>query len=205
MNPLIDFTKLIRNCNVEPRYFFRAFRYYFKFAFFEPFRWYENIFYKEGYKYYDIPPEKEPVFILGYYRSGTTHLQEVLLQDNRFSYLNFFKCYFPTAFNSSEFIFFDLFNFIIQTTGFIHPAHNIPFKFDLPAEEDVAMVASGSRLAANWGNVFPGHFKEFFNKTVFFETCTKEEREEFENELFFLFKRTYIPVSYTHLPSPRDV
>ena len=51
------------------------------------------------------------------------------------------------------------------------------------------MVAGGFRLASNWGQLFPGHFKRIFNQTVFFEDCSEEDRLLFEHEMQSLFKR----------------
>src|SRR5262249_12954436 len=130
-----------------------------------------------------------PLNILGYYRSGTTHLQETLLQDPQFGYLNFYQCFFPAAFNSTEAWVKPVFERIIRRIGMLHPAHQIPFSFELPAEEDVSMVASGSRLAANWGQVFPRSFKEIYRKTGLLEGISDAEYAELKHQLHDLFWR----------------
>lgn len=144
-----------------PRFLPRAALYLLKLSAWEPFRWVERL---------TLPPVGElpepPVFVLGYYRSGTTHLQEILLQDERFGYMNFYQGFFPTAFNSTEAFVRPVFERIIRASGFRHPAHGIPFGFALPAEEDVALVASGFRLAPNWGQVVPDRFRELYGRTA---------------------------------------
>lgn len=190
--PLLDFTYTL--LNYEPKlasgkYLASILIYYVKFGFFEPFRILERILLGRRIRAVRFP--RDPVFILGYYRSGTTHLQEVFLQDDQFGYLNFYQCYFCAAFNLTEKFFKRPFQWILDLPfiAFRHPAHNIPFKFDLPGEEDVSMVASGFRFASNWGQLYPRKFREIFGKTVFFEDCPPEEKAIFREEMLDLLKR----------------
>ncbi|MBS1962942.1 MAG: sulfotransferase [Bdellovibrionales bacterium] len=192
ISPLFDFTYTL--LNYEPKltsakYLTSILIYYIKFSFFEPFRIAERIFL--GRKIRNAKLSRDPVFILGYYRSGTTHLQEVMLQDPQFGYLNFYQCYFCAAFNLTEKWFKNLFQWILDLPfiAFRHPAHNIPFKFYLPGEEDVSMVASGFRFASNWGQLYPRKFREIFGKTVFFDNCPPEEKDLFRREMMDLFRR----------------
>src|SRR5687767_893004 len=39
-----------------------------------------------------------PLFVLGIWRSGTTHLHNLLCQDRRFAYPNFYQCLYPHTF-----------------------------------------------------------------------------------------------------------
>ena len=177
-NPILDFTRVIIQNKPSLRYWPRVLIYYLKWFFFEPFRIIEKIGLNLFYKNYQIP--EDLVFIIGYYRSGTTHLQEVLLADQRFKSMNFYQTYFSNAFNLTEKIFKKPFGWIMSSIGYLHPAHQIPFSFDLPGEEDVGMVASGFRHAASWGQLFPSRFKEYFGKFVFFENVSIKEKESFE-------------------------
>lgn len=87
--PVIDFTETLLKYEPDPKYIGRILIYYIKFSVFEPFRLVERVWL--GRKLRDFRFSSDPVFILGYYRSGTTHLQEVLLQDPQFGYMNFFS------------------------------------------------------------------------------------------------------------------
>jgi len=124
-----------------------------------------------------------PIFVLGYYRSGTTHLQDLLRQDPRAGYMNFYQCFFPTAFTSTERWVKPFFEWVVRTTGFEHPAHGVPFSHALAGEDDVAMVASGSRLAANWAQVFPRSFREIYTRTGLMEGLTADEAAEWDRRL----------------------
>jgi omega-hydroxy-beta-dihydromenaquinone-9 sulfotransferase len=187
MNPVLDFTALLAKYKVDFKYWPRVLVYCAKFALFEPFRFLEKYTVKPKLK--DLKYEQGPLFILGYYRSGTTHLQEVLLEDPDISYMNFFKCYFSTGFFHTEKFLKGISNWILRQVDFYHPAHNIPFHMDLPAEEDVALVCSGYGLASNWGQLFPQAFKDFFNKTVFFETISEKDYNCFKREYRYLIDK----------------
>lgn len=168
----------------EARYLPRAALYLLKFVLWEPFRWGERAL---GPPVEPLP--RGPVVVLGYYRSGTTHLQEVMLQDRRFGFMNFYQGYFPTAFNSTEAWVKPVFERIIRASGFLHPAHGVPFSFDLPAEDDVALVASGFRLAANWGQLYPDRFRELYGPTGLLEDLSPSDEAEFVAALTDLLGR----------------
>ncbi len=180
-SPVFDFIHVLRRGEPQLKYLPRIIGGFLKYLLFEPFRLMDALYLR--LRHADFRMAKDPVFILGYYRSGTTHLQETLLQDPRFGHLNFYQCFFPKGFFSSEWLLKRPFNWILRQVGFRHPAHNIPFHFGLPGEEDVSMVSSGFRLASSQGQVFPKFFRDYWNKTVFFDTCTAEERQLFEQEL----------------------
>ncbi len=185
ISPIIDLTKNIFKFGVNPLCAHRIFIYYFKFIILEPFRLLEELFLYKKIKSFHF--KEEPIFILGYYRSGTTHLHEVLLADKRFGYINFFQCLFPGGFFYTEKWLKPILNPIAKFLKIKHPAHKIPFHFDLPAEEDVTLVASGFYNASNWGQIFTKNFKRFFNKTVFLENISDKETKELKNEFHRLF------------------
>ncbi len=45
---------------------------------------------------------KAPVFILGHYRNGTTHLHNLLAVDPRFAFPNYYQATFPRTFLTTE-------------------------------------------------------------------------------------------------------
>ncbi len=186
----LDFIYVLCRHGPEWKYLHRILAHLFRSLVFEPFRWLDERLMKT--RYANRARGADPVFILGYYRSGTTHLQEVLLRDPRFGYLNFYQGFFAKGFLCTEWLLKRPFNFIIRATGFLHPAHRIPFHFDLPAEEDVSMVSGAFRLASNFGQLFPRSFRYFWDKTVFFETSTADERAAFEQELSSFIDRVSV-------------
>ena len=58
-----------------------------------PFRIYEKLFINKKYKSQTL--EHPPIFIIGHWRSGTTHLHNILCQDDQMGYVNTFQSVFP--------------------------------------------------------------------------------------------------------------
>lgn len=186
MNPVWDFSKTLVKHGIDTRYAPLAALYLIKLSAFEPFRLTEHLRGQRG-PYGPLP--RPPLFILGYYRSGTTHLQELMLCDPELAYMNFYQGFFPTAFSSTERVVRPVFDRIIRAVGMKHPAHQVPFHFRLPAEDDVAMVASGSALAANWGQVYPRAFREIYGKYSLMEGISEAERQALGDQLHGLLCR----------------
>jgi len=186
MNPVWDFLVTAVKHRPQVRYLPRAAVYVVKLSFFEPFRLLEAARGQRG-PYGPLP--HPPLFILGYYRSGTTHLQELLLEDVRFAYMNFFQGFFPTAFSSSDRLVRPAFERVVRTIRMKHPAHGVPFSLLLPAEDDVAIVASGSRLAANWGQVYARDFQEIYGRYSLMEGISEAESQELARQLHGLLSR----------------
>lgn len=55
-------------------------------------RWLERICYEARVRQTEIEP---PLFVLGAWRSGTTHLHNLIAQDNRFAFPNFHEWGYP--------------------------------------------------------------------------------------------------------------
>lgn len=187
MSPVTDFLWLVRTYGVDRRYAARAGLYLAKAIAWEPLRLAERALAAVRQEPKALP--KAPVFILGYYRSGTTHLQETLLEDPQFGYLNFFHCFFSGAFNLAEPWAKPVFERIVRAIGMRHPAHGTPFSFDLPGEEDVGMVAGGSRLAANWGQTLPRDFQSIYRRLGLLQNIPHDEREALKEYFADLFWR----------------
>ena len=99
---------------------------------------------------------KQPVFILGHYRSGTTYLQKLMSADTRFGFI---KTYDTACPNSSllfgrwmqKCIQFIINTFHIKTSFY----NNKILKLDEPAEEERFLINKGSAFTDYWRFVFP--------------------------------------------------
>jgi omega-hydroxy-beta-dihydromenaquinone-9 sulfotransferase len=58
-------------------------------------RWYEDARYVQRILQAHVEP---PLFILGVWRSGTTHLHKLFALDDRFAYPNFYQALYPHSF-----------------------------------------------------------------------------------------------------------
>lgn len=124
----------------------------FKLVLLEPLRWIEAFVMV-------LLPEKEvqPVFILGYYRSGTTYLQELLSQDKNRATLTLFQSVLPEVCLCFGWLFVPLFSVVTRLLNTKNPFHRIDFDWTFPGEEDVALNALMAPLDYNRLYQFPFH------------------------------------------------
>ncbi len=167
--------------------FLHAFPWIIKTTLFEPLRWIELMKYNKKIKSYTI--EKHPLFILGYYRSGTTYLQQMFMQDNRLGYTSFYQTIFPELMLTFERSMTPVLEKITQTFRTQNHFHRIPFTWRFPGEEDVAMLSSMNANAAQWGVLFPRHAAHTFTKYVLFEKISDEEIQKWKDNYLYLVKK----------------
>jgi omega-hydroxy-beta-dihydromenaquinone-9 sulfotransferase len=81
-----------------------------------------------------------PLFILGHWRSGTTHLHNLLSLDENFSYPSAYQALFPSHFIFSQIggVIFDFFS------PRKRPMDNVEFSSDVPHEDEFALAASST-------------------------------------------------------------
>jgi hypothetical protein len=83
--PIYTFLKItFQNGGIAIKEFWKVPGWLLKTIVFEPLRWLEMIFYNKKVRQHKIT--KGPIFILGYYRSGTSYLHEFFTQDDRLGY-----------------------------------------------------------------------------------------------------------------------
>jgi hypothetical protein len=112
---------------------------------------------------------RDPVFILGHYRSGTTYLQKLLGSNTDFGYLT----NYDTLFANTNLLFGNkmkgVFQKIIHVFRIKNPFFNT-FSADLsdPAEEDDFLMNKASAYTPYWGFVFPIKSQEWLNESNHF-------------------------------------
>jgi hypothetical protein len=102
---------------------------------------------------------REPLFILGHYRSGTTHLHNLLSVDARFAFPNYYQANFPGTFLSSE--------AIGSRLGFLaprkRPHDEVRMGLGTPAEDELALCVD-TLLSPHMSWHFParnGHYRRY--------------------------------------------
>lgn len=87
----------------------------------------------------EIP--QAPIFIIGHWRSGTTHLHELLVRDDRFAFPTTYECFAPYHFLVTEWIVPRLTWFLLPRK---RPMDNMTAGFDRPQEDEFAICAMGA-------------------------------------------------------------
>ncbi len=81
-----------------------------------------------------------PIFILGHWRTGTTLLHELMIQDPALGYPTTYECMFPNHFLISEGFFTKYFSFLMPKT---RPMDNMKAGLSRPQEDEFALCMLG--------------------------------------------------------------
>ena len=155
---------------------------------FEPLRWIELATKNKKIRQHTIP--NPPVFILGYYRSGTTYLQQLFMEDKRLGYHSNFQMVFPEIMLTTEKWLTPVLESITRIFKLNNHVQRIPLTwYKSPGEEDVAMTAFLDPHAAQWGYFFPEKMSEYFEKYVLFQKISEDEMEKWKQSYFLLLKK----------------
>jgi omega-hydroxy-beta-dihydromenaquinone-9 sulfotransferase len=130
-----------------------------------------------------------PVFILGYYRSGTSYLHEFFTQDDRLGYHTNFQMIFPELMLTWEKVLSPVLEFISRLFNLQDPVHRTPLSFRFPGEEDAAMTTALNPRGAQWGFFFPKKMNDYFRKYVLFENIPATEKAAWTRDYVYLLKK----------------
>jgi hypothetical protein len=149
-----------------------------------PFSCIEKIRYGEAVQRYQL--EVDPVFIVGHWRSGTTHLHNLLSHDPQFRFLDFGQTALPhNLLGGTRGIARDLVASVLpKKRGY----DNVDLTIDAPQEEEMAL-GSLNPLGYYAAYYFPQNMLWHFARTVFFEGVTEEELEGFKKAYVTLVKK----------------
>ncbi|WP_370476574.1 sulfotransferase family protein [Tamlana flava] len=185
--PIIIFIKIIaKNGGVSLRGIRNLPAWLIKTIVFEPFRWVELLF-NSKIRRHQI--EKDPIFILGFYRSGTSFTHEFLSQDHRFGYHTNYQMILPEIMISTEWFLAPFLDFICRLFKIQDPVHRIRMSFKYPGEEDGTMTTGLNPRGAQWGYFFPRIMMKHFRKYVLFENLDDKESKAWTDDMLFLHKK----------------
>jgi len=113
----------------------------------------------------------EPIFIIGHWRSGTTHLHNLLCQDKRFGYLSTFQTMAPGFCLLGD-------GAIKETVARLAAARyptrlidNVPLAVDAPQEDEFAL-ANMTSVSFLHGFTLPRRARRIFAQSVLFENLS---------------------------------
>lgn len=147
-----------------------------------PFQILEGLIYDRKIKKTQL--HSSPVFIIGHWRSGTTHLHYLLTQDRQFGYLSNFQAF---LFNVSLLGGKRLKHFVRNAFPDKRPQDNMQFGPDLPNEEELPLsnISHRSGYHSMW---FPKD-DSFFKKYVLFENISLKEKDVWKKDYLYLLKK----------------
>lgn len=96
-----------------------------------------------------------PLFVLGIWRSGTTHLHNLLAQDDRFAYPNTYQVSFPATFLTTEKISAKFLGLLIPKK---RPMDNVAFGLAEPQEDEFALWNLVGGFSMGWAFPRRAHF-----------------------------------------------
>jgi hypothetical protein len=132
-----------------------------------------------------VPTVPAPIFIVGHWRSGTTHLYNVLSKSGQFGYVPPLATGLPWDFLSLGRLMRPILEKALPDQRLID---SIPVNPDSPQEDEIAL-ASMTVLSFYHGLYFPQRFQETFNRGIFFEDCSEREIADWtETFIYFLEK-----------------
>jgi hypothetical protein len=130
----------------------------------------------------NIVPEEPPIFVIGFWRSGTTILHSMLCQDKRAGYVTTFQAVFPNLVLTQK-------KWLKKFTNTILPK-NRPFDgyamdMDFPQEEDFAMMSLQPRSIYKIF-YFPKDYNDIYKKELYFENLPESERNHWKDKYISL-------------------
>ncbi len=156
---LKNFFALHRSHAVEPRYRTKFYLTAAVAAIFEIFNFIERITWQGRIRNHKL--KTPPIFIIGFWRSGTTLLHNLMCQDPEASYTTTFQAVFPNLMLTQSWWLKSLLNYFIPEA---RPFDNVRMDVDFPQEEEFGMM-----------NVQPYTIYKFFIYPADFDRIIEEE------------------------------
>lgn len=131
---------------------------------------------------------QSPIFIVGYWRSGTTHLHNLLSQAEEFGYISPLAAGLPWDILGIVRTLEPLLNQALPSDRYID---NVAVKPDSPQEDSIPLASMGA-VSYYHGLYFPKRFKYHFDRGVFFEGCNADEIKQWQRWHVHLLKKTSV-------------
>lgn len=148
-----------------------------------PFYSWERIRHRRGIR--ETTLDRDPIFIIGHWRSGTTHLHNILSRDPQFSWITFLQTSMPWDFLSKLKIGPSIIErFLPKTRGM----DNVRLSLDSPQEEEMALGNMGD-LCYYYCYYFPSYHQEIYRRSILLEDLSEQELSELASTYRYLAKK----------------
>ena len=178
---------LWENKSVDRKYMLRAIFVTFCTLGTVPLRAYESLRYGGAVKRTAI--EHPPVFIIGHWRTGTTHLHNLLCQDKSLGRVSMWQAFAPGLCLIDERLLKKPFNKMAQRMHPTREIDNIPLSLDNPEEEDLA-IANMSPYSYLHMYSFPRRASHYFEKYITnFDALPEPTRKEWKKYYMVMLRK----------------
>lgn len=130
----------------------------------------------------------DPLFILGHYRSGTTHLHNLLAIDPGHLFVNNYQASFPRTFLTTEGVGSRLGSVLTMRK---RPHDNVELDLRVPTEDELALCAD-TLLSPHMAWHFPHRAPWYDERYLTFESATDEERTRWVESLRTLARKLVV-------------
>lgn len=144
-------------------------------------RWVENRRYGAAVRDAHVSP---PIFVLGHWRSGTTHLHNLLAADERFAFPNNYQALFPHAFLSMERTQSPFIGWFLSPR---RPMDNVEWTMRSPQEDEFALcVTTFKSPYMGW---FLPKRRDHYDRYLTFRSVPQPEVTQWQSALLSYLKR----------------
>jgi len=182
-------TRQLNNHSLDIKYAGRVAGTFIVSCILEPFRWWEELIWKRKIRRVSI--SKPPVFIIGFWRSGTTLLHNLICQTPGTAYITTYQTVFPNLILSHSWWFKPIIGKFWPTH---RPFDDVKMGMDLPQEEEIALANVQDISFYNF-LYFPKDFERFYNKELFMKDLDKKHTESWKSEYIKLIKKAFLNVN----------
>ena len=183
---------------VQPKYAHRLAAQSLVMTFNYPFRVYDWL--KMSGAVAKAPMPQAPVFLIGHWRSGTTHLHNIMSQDPQWAYVTTLQTVAPRSFISCEKVYRPVIERLMPET---RDQDNVAIALDLPQEEEIALGSSSSCCSYS-GWAFPSRMMDYFRAYTLFEGIDDRTKALWRAAYLDVLKRAslYMPGKRLLLKNP---
>jgi len=162
--------------------------YFLRYLIFEPFRLLEVFWFDDLINEHEM--NRPPIFVLGHWRSGTSHMQNLMRLNPEFTFATIYTSLFSDHYFVTEKWLKNPLNRFCKFFKIQYAIQRVPMDLDIPGELDTALCSSSSESSYTWGHIFPKHFENFFDELIAFKNPDKVDNwlEEYD---FLMRKLSY--------------
>lgn len=147
-----------------------------------PFRIFEKIRFD---KIVNKTTVKDPIFIIGHWRSGTTYLHNIMSKDKNLAHVSTFQTMAPGIFLGWKNLFEPIVEKSLPET---RPMDNVKMAPEFPYEEEYA-IANLSPYSFHHGWYFPKNMACYYKKFVLFDNVSEEVIGEWKKTYLYFLKK----------------